>query len=134
MAPLVNPFRTFRNARRPIRSSRTSRSASPASAHYLDIYRPADGTDGSAPVLLQVHGGAWILGNKDQQGIPLMQHLAAKGWVCVAINYRLSPRDPCPAQVVDVKQAIALDPRAHRRRTAATPTTSGSPAARPAAT
>ena len=28
-----------------------------------------------------------------------MQHLAAKGWVCVAINYRLSPRDPWPAQV-----------------------------------
>ena len=42
-------------------------------------------------MLLQVHGGAWILGSKDQQGIPLMQHLAAKGWVCVAINYRLSP-------------------------------------------
>ena len=58
-------------------------------------------------MLLQVHGGAWILGNKEQQGIPLMQHLAAKGWVCVAINYRLAPRDPWPAQVVDVKRAIA---------------------------
>ena len=43
-------------------------------------------------MLLQVHGGAWTIGKKDQQGIPLMQHLAAKGWVCVAINYRLSPR------------------------------------------
>ena len=58
-------------------------------------------------MLLQVHGGAWILGKKDQQGIPLMQHLAAQGWVCVAINYRLSPRDPWPAQAIDVKQAIA---------------------------
>ena len=36
-----------------------------------------------------------------------MQHLAAKGWVCVAINYRLAPRDRWPAQIVDVKQAIA---------------------------
>ena len=57
-------------------------------------------------MLLQVHGGAWTIGKKEQQGIPLMQHLAAKGWVCVAINYRLSPRDPWPAQVVDVKKAI----------------------------
>ena len=73
----------------------------------LDIYRPAAGTDGSAPVLLQVHGGGWTIGNKDQQGIPLMQHLAAKGWICVAINYRLAPRDPFPAQIVDVKRAIA---------------------------
>lgn len=73
----------------------------------LDIYRPAGGTDGRAPVLLQVHGGGWTIGNKDQQGIPLMQHLAAKGWVCVAINYRLAPRDPFPAQIIDVKRAIA---------------------------
>ena len=73
----------------------------------LDVYRPAAGTNGRAPVLLQVHGGAWTIGNKDQQGIPLMQHLAAKGWICVAINYRLAPRDPFPAQIVDVKRAIA---------------------------
>ncbi|MCW2793029.1 MAG: Alpha/beta hydrolase fold-3 domain protein [Nocardioides sp.] len=73
----------------------------------LDIYRPAGGDVSGAPVLLQVHGGGWCIGSKDQQGIPLMQHLAAKGWVCVAINYRLSPRDAFPAHVVDVKRAIA---------------------------
>ncbi|MCD4535110.1 alpha/beta hydrolase [Nocardioides sp. cx-169] len=73
----------------------------------LDVYLPVASPVEGAPVLLQVHGGGWTLGNKDQQGIPLMQHLAAKGWVCVAINYRLSPRDPFPAHVVDVKQAIA---------------------------
>ena len=74
----------------------------------LDVYTPAAGVpEGGAPVLLQIHGGAWTIGNKDQQGIPLMQHLAAKGWVCVAINYRLSPRDPFPAHVIDVKRAIA---------------------------
>jgi acetyl esterase/lipase len=74
----------------------------------LDVYTPAEGVpEGGAPVLLQVHGGGWTIGNKDQQGIPLMQHLAAKGWVCVAINYRLSPRDAFPAHMIDVKQAIA---------------------------
>ncbi|WP_435741348.1 alpha/beta hydrolase fold domain-containing protein [Nocardioides sp. SYSU DS0663] len=74
----------------------------------LDVYSPAAGVpDGGAPVLLQVHGGGWTIGNKDQQGIPLMQHLAAKGWVCVAINYRLAPRSAFPAHVIDVKKAIA---------------------------
>jgi acetyl esterase/lipase len=72
----------------------------------LDVYRPAAGTEG-APVLLQVHGGGWTIGTKEQQGVPLMKHLAAKGWVCVAINYRLAPKDPFPAHVIDVKQAIA---------------------------
>ena len=38
---------------------------------------------------------------------PLMYHLAAKGWVCVAINYRLAPRDAFPAQIIDVKKGIA---------------------------
>jgi acetyl esterase/lipase len=73
----------------------------------LDVYVPAETPPQGAPVLLQVHGGGWTIGNKDQQGIPLMQHLAAKGWVCVAINYRLSPRDAFPAHVIDVKKAIA---------------------------
>ena len=72
----------------------------------LDIYRPKHGVR-DAPVLLQVHGGAWTIGTKDLQGLPLMRHLAERGWVCVAINYRLSPRDTFPAHIVDVKRAIA---------------------------
>jgi acetyl esterase/lipase len=73
----------------------------------LDVYRQR-GTDlKNAPVLLQVHGGGWTIGNKDQQGIPLMLHMAARGWVCVAINYRLSPRAKFPDHIIDVKRAIA---------------------------
>jgi acetyl esterase/lipase len=37
----------------------------------------------------------------------LLSHLADRGWVCVAINYRLSPRNRWPAHIVDVKRAIA---------------------------
>ena len=74
---------------------------------HLDIYRQRDVDLDRAPVLLQVHGGGWTIGEKHRQGLPLMAHLAAKGWVCVAINYRLAPRDAFPAQIVDVKRAIA---------------------------
>jgi acetyl esterase/lipase len=54
-----------------------------------------------------VHGGGWSIGSKEGQGVPLMRHMAARGWLCVTINYRLSPRDPFPAHLVDVKRAIA---------------------------
>jgi acetyl esterase/lipase len=58
-------------------------------------------------VLVHVHGGAWILGNKEQQARPLVYHLASLGWVCVSINYRLSPRSTYPDHIVDVKRALA---------------------------
>ena len=73
----------------------------------LDVYTSTNTPESGAPVLLQVHGGGWMIGKKEQQGLALMEHLAAKGWVCVAVNYRLAPRDRWPAQIVDVKQAIA---------------------------
>ncbi len=63
--------------------------------HLLDIHKPRGGVQG-APVLLQIHGGAWMVGTKDTQGRPLMNALANAGWVCVAINYRLSPRRSGP--------------------------------------
>jgi acetyl esterase/lipase len=102
---LVNPFR-MRNTE--VKVEKNIAYNDHGRRGMLDVYMPAAGVpEGGAPVLLQVHGGGWMIGNKDQQGIPLMQHLAAKGWVCVAINYRLAPRDPFPAHVIDVKQAIA---------------------------
>jgi acetyl esterase/lipase len=58
-------------------------------------------------VLLQIHGGGWVLGSKNEQGIPLMLQLAARGWVCVSADYRLSPRATFPDPLVDVKRAIA---------------------------
>ncbi|MCZ4500755.1 MAG: alpha/beta hydrolase [Marmoricola sp.] len=73
----------------------------------LDIYRP-EGVDlSNAPVLVQIHGGGWTIGDKSQQGIILMNRMAARGWICVAINYRLAPKNPFPAQIIDVKRAIA---------------------------
>jgi acetyl esterase/lipase len=74
--------------------------------HRLDVYRHKDSERGR-PVLLQIHGGAWVIGNKRQQGQPLMYEMAARGWVCVAPNYRLSPRATFPDHLVDVKRALA---------------------------
>jgi len=74
--------------------------------HVLDVYRPAAGC-ANAPVLLQIHGGGWVLGNKHEQALPLVYHLAARGWVVVTPNYRLSPRVRFPDHLVDCKRALA---------------------------
>lgn len=73
--------------------------------HRLDVWR-CDGAGPAAPVLLQIHGGGWMVGSKDQQARPLLHQLAARGWVCVSINYRLSPRATWPDHLVDCKLAL----------------------------
>ena len=74
--------------------------------NLLDIYRPREPRAGGFPVLLQVHGGGWFSGHKQQQAQPLLNHLAQRGWLCVSINYRLSPDHRFPAHIIDVKKAI----------------------------
>lgn len=72
----------------------------------LDIYRGWDHPTG-APVLLQIHGGAWVLGTKNEQGVPLMRRMARHGWVCVSVDYSLSPHATFPDHLIDLKRAIA---------------------------
>lgn len=77
-------------------------------ANHLDIWRRPDlDLTGTAPVLFQIPGGAWTTGNKRGQAHPLMSHLAELGWICVAINYRHSPRNTWPDHIIDVKRALA---------------------------
>ena len=75
----------------------------------LDIYRPGEGVpEGERlPAVIQIHGGAWILGSRAEQGIPLLNHMAANGWIGFNADYRLSPRATLPEHVIDVKRAIA---------------------------
>ena len=70
----------------------------------LDIYRPSQHAR-DCPVLLQIHGGAWTIG-KNNQGIPLMVRMAAQGWICFSISYRLSPQAVFPDHLIDCKRAI----------------------------
>ncbi len=76
--------------------------------NVADIWRRRDlPRDGKAPVLLQVPGGAWAIGMRRPQAYPLLSHLAERGWVCVSIDYRVSPRHTWPDHIVDVKRALA---------------------------
>jgi acetyl esterase/lipase len=78
-----------------------------APRHRLDVYHSRLAPPVKAPVMVYIHGGAWVIGNKREQGKPMMYELVARGWVCVAINYRLSPKATWPDHIVDAKRAVA---------------------------
>ena len=72
----------------------------------LDVWRHPE-QSGSAPVLLFVPGGAWVHGSRILQGYALMSHLVEQGWVCLSIDYRVSPHHRWPRHIHDVKAAVA---------------------------
>jgi len=72
----------------------------------LDLVLPEEPGSGR-PGILQIHGGGWVMGDKREQAIPLLGHLAANGWVGINANYRLSPRATFPDHLVDLKRAVA---------------------------
>lgn len=57
------------------------------------------------PAILFIHGGGWRSGDRSQH-IPLAQHLAAKGFACFTVEYRLSTEALYPAAVYDLKAAV----------------------------
>lgn len=75
----------------------------------LDVIEPAvpPKPGERRPALVQIHGGAWIVGDKREQALPLLYHLASHGWVTFNVNYRLSPNATFPDHLIDIKRAIA---------------------------
>ena len=100
----LNPFRYMRKGVECLQNI----SYGDAKRNKLDIYRGVDASQNnvSRPVLLHIHGGAWVIGNKNQQAKPLINYLVQSGWICVDINYRLAPHDRYPDCLIDVKKAI----------------------------
>ena len=73
----------------------------------LDLYLPQGAHD--FPVMLFIHGGAWVFGDKEQFGLyhHLATYWASRGVGVVVANYRLSPGVKHPAHVQDVAKAFA---------------------------
>lgn len=68
---------------------------------YLDLRIPD--TQGPHPVILYLHSGAWITG--DRTGGPAIRQ-AARGYAVASADYRLAPRYVWPAQLEDAKTAV----------------------------
>jgi acetyl esterase/lipase len=73
----------------------------------LDLYLPRG--EKGFPVLLFIHGGAWVHGDKNQFGLysTFANHWAHYGVGVVVANYRLSPGVKHPEHVKDVAKALA---------------------------
>jgi acetyl esterase/lipase len=66
----------------------------------LDVYQPDTGdVSWKSPAMIAIHGGGFLFGDKSEM-TNICRELAARGYVCVSINYRLVPDDP-PGQSQD---------------------------------
>ena len=70
----------------------------------LDVYRPAG--SGVFPAVVQVHGGGWQRAYPTYE-VAFTRALAASGYVIFAVDYRQAPRWRWPAQLDDVRTALA---------------------------
>ena len=71
----------------------------------LDAFYPAKKSKRGVPAILIIHGGGWRSGSRTQH-IPLAQRLAANGYACFTVQYRLSTDALYPAAVHDLKSAV----------------------------
>lgn len=74
----------------------------------LDVYPAARaGGSGGMPVVVWIHGGALIMGNRRGMRPPLRDALSESGYAQVSIDYRLAPETKLPAILEDVLDAFS---------------------------
>ncbi|MCR5509189.1 MAG: alpha/beta hydrolase [Lachnospiraceae bacterium] len=69
--------------------------------NLLDVYRPKALAGKKLPVIMNIHGGAWVYGDKGVYQFYMMD-LAKRGFAAVNFSYRLAPERKFPAQIEDI--------------------------------
>ena len=72
--------------------------------NLLDVYRPRD-AQGPLPVIIDVHGGGWVYGDKYVYQYYCMS-LAQRGFAVVNFSYRLAPDHVFPAGMQDMDAVV----------------------------
>lgn len=94
-------------AEQPVSASVTSYTdlayAGTSDAQRLDLYLPA--TSGTAPLVIDIHGGGFSEGDKSDEEYN-REALLAAGYAVASVNYRLSGEAAYPAAVQDVKASV----------------------------
>ena len=87
--------------------------------YRFDLYEPATDSSTRRPLIIWLHGGGFKFGKKTSGGMPTWSKtFARRGYVCAAVNYRLSKKHPlknfadlvegCANAVADVNEAICF--------------------------
>ena len=81
----------------------------PADRHLLDVFTP-EANSSSRPVLIYIHGGGFVAGNKRSPGSPFYDNImlwaVKSGFVGVNATYRLAPQSPWPAGAEDLAAVV----------------------------
>jgi acetyl esterase/lipase len=81
----------------------------PDPRNLVDVFTQ-EGAAAGRPVLMFVHGGGYVRGNKHVADSPFYDNVmvwaARNGMVGVNVEYRLAPKDPWPAGVEDMAAAV----------------------------
>lgn len=72
--------------------------------NLLDVYKPVDSAD-KLPCIVVIHGGGFFYGDKEIYSY-YAADLAARGFVTVCFNYRLSPESVYPSQLEDINSVM----------------------------
>ncbi len=82
----------------------------PADRHLLDVFTP-EASSSPRPVLIYIHGGGFVAGNKRAPGSPFYDNImlwaVKSGFVGVNATYRLAPQSPYPAGAEDLGAVVA---------------------------
>lgn len=69
----------------------------------LDLYLPEKPAEQPLPLIVHIHGGGWMAGNK--YPCPVVG-MVAKGYAVASVEYRFSQKAKFPAQIQDCQAAI----------------------------
>lgn len=81
------------------RSQNTTNSQNP-SIHQTGTLKQ---TQNASPILLFIHGGGWIGGNRTDYSRPMFHEFLALGFVVVSMDYRLLPESTFAEQQEDIR-------------------------------
>jgi len=80
----------------------------PHERHRLDILRPRNPLSDAMPVLVFIHGGAFVRGNKSDGIIfdNVLNYFVSRGVLGINATYRLAPEHPWPAGADDIREVV----------------------------